>query len=126
LTSLINVGPGEEGLARIAENTSGGAARPISCAISELIALMRRAKLFIGGDTGPLHLAAALHVPVVAIFGPTDPARNGPYGTRSIVIRNAASRTSFSHTRGPDPGLLKIASDEVIATARRLLEERPA
>jgi len=122
LTSLINFGPGEEGLAKQVAETSGGTAASISCSIGELIALTRRVRLFIGGDTGPLHLAAALGIPVIAIFGPTDPARNGPYGTKNIVLRNAASRTSLSHTSTPDPGLLRIMPDEVISAARRLLE----
>lgn len=126
LTPLINYGPGEEALAKEVQVASGGKAHLISCSIAELIALTRRARLFIGGDTGPLHLAAALQVPVVAIFGPTDPARNGPYaansGTKSTVLRNPASHTSFSHASAPDPGLLQITADEVIAAARRLLE----
>jgi heptosyltransferase-1 len=126
LTPLINSAPGEEALAQTAQAASNGKAHPISCSIAELIALTRRARLFIGGDTGPLHLAAALQIPVVAIFGPTDPARNGPYGTnsgtQSIVLRNAASKTSLSHTSEPDPGLLQITADEVISAARRLLE----
>jgi heptosyltransferase-1 len=119
---VIHFGPGEEELAAKVRRASGDAAHPISCSISELIALTRRAKLFIGGDTGPLHLAAALRIPVVAIFGPTDPARNGPYGTTSIVLRNPASKTSLSHTSGPDPGLLNISTGEVISAARKLLE----
>jgi len=122
LTPLINCGPGEEGLAQAALAASNGTAQSISCSIAELIALTRRARLFIGGDTGPLHLAAALQIPVVALFGPTDPARNGPYGTKNIVLRNPASRTSLSHTSVPDPGLLQITADEVISAARRLLE----
>jgi heptosyltransferase-1 len=126
LTPVINFGPGEEQLADAAAKTTEGAAEPVSCSISELIALTRRARLFIGGDTGPLHLAAAMKVPVVAIFGPTDPTRNGPYGTRSIVLRNPASRTSLSHTSDADPGLLKITPDEVIAAALRLLEDADA
>ena len=65
---------------------ASGGAQLISCTVAELIALTRRARLFIGGDTGPLHLAAALRIPVVAIFGPTDPARNGPYETKSVVL----------------------------------------
>jgi heptosyltransferase-1 len=123
---LINFGPGEEEIAAKVRDVSGGAAQPLSCSISELIALTRRARLFIGGDTGPLHLAAGLRVPVVAIFGPTDPARNGPYGTPSIVLRHAASKTSLSHTSAPDPGLLNISVEEVIAAARKLLENPSA
>jgi heptosyltransferase I len=126
LTPLINFGPGEEQLANVVEKASQGAARRISCSIGELIALTSRARLFIGGDTGPLHLAAALQVPVLAIFGPTDPMRNGPHGTRSIVLRNPASRSSLSHTSEPDPGLLNITPDEVISAARSLLEESAA
>jgi heptosyltransferase-1 len=119
---VINFGPGEEEIAAKVREASGGVAQPLACSISELIALIRRARLFIGGDTGPMHLAAALRVPVAALFGPTDPARNGPYGTRSIVLRHAASKTSLSHTSALDPGLLNISADEVIAAARELLE----
>jgi lipopolysaccharide heptosyltransferase I len=126
LTSLVNFGPGESELALEVQSSSGGIAQPISCSISELISLTGRARLFIGGDTGPLHLAAALRVPVVAIFGPTDPVRNGPFGTKSIVVRNPASRTSLSHTRAPEPGLLAISTDEVISAARELLRSASA
>jgi heptosyltransferase I len=121
--SIINHGPGEEELASQAHATSAGAAKPWKSSISELIALMRRAKLFIGGDTGPLHLAAALRVPVVAIFGPTDPARNGPYGTRSIVLRNPASRTTHARGSQPDEGLLDISAENVVRAACQLLHE---
>jgi heptosyltransferase I len=80
--------------------------------------------LFIGGDTGPMHLAAALGAPVVGIFGPTDPARNGPFQTRSVVLRNPASNTSYSHSLRADDGLLEISAGQVVAAARQLLEER--
>ena len=122
LHPILNFGPGEEALAKVAEAASAGTARALSFSVGELIALMRRARLFIGGDTGPMHLAAALHVPIVALFGPTDPARNGPYGTSSTVLRHALSRTSLSHRMQPDPGLLAITTGEVIAAATRLLE----
>jgi len=121
LKSLINFGPGEEDLMDAAIDTSGGAAEGMTCSITELIALLRRARLFIGGDTGPLHLAAALGVPVVGIFGPTNPARNGPFGTRSVVLRNPTSLTSHARRPPPEKGLLEISSDEVVAAARQLL-----
>jgi heptosyltransferase-1 len=119
--SILNYGPGEEELVRVAGVASGGTAQAMSCTISELIALTRRARLFIGGDTGPLHLAAALRVPVVAIYGPTDPARNGPYGTRSIVLRSAESVTSHARRAAADEGLLAIGSEAVVGAAKRLL-----
>jgi heptosyltransferase-1 len=121
--AVLNYGPGEENLAREAEAASDGAAKPMKCSITELIALTRRARLFIGGDTGPMHLAAALQVPVVAIFGPTDPARNGPYGTRSVVLRNSASRTTHARNPRPDEAMLEIGVDAVVDAARRLLAD---
>jgi heptosyltransferase-1 len=121
--AVLNYGPGEENLAREAEAASDGAATSMKCSITELIALTRRARLFVGGDTGPMHLAAALSVPVVAIFGPTDPARNGPFGTRSIVLRNSASRTTHARNPRPDEAMLEIGVDEVVDAARRLLAD---
>lgn len=119
--SIVNYGPGEESLARRVEAASIGGARAMKCSITELIALTRRARLFVGGDTGPMHLAAALGVPVVAIFGPTDPARNGPYGTRSAVLRSPASSTSHARRSQPDEGMLEITTDAVSAAIRGLL-----
>jgi lipopolysaccharide heptosyltransferase I len=119
--ALINFGPGEESLAQAVESASEGTAEGTACSLTELIALTRRARLFIGGDTGPMHLAAALGIPAVAIFGPTNPARNGPFGTRSIVLRSPTSPTTHSRRTQPDPGMLEITSDEVVAAARKLL-----
>jgi lipopolysaccharide heptosyltransferase I len=122
--TLINCGPGEKNLAEAVEANSGNAAEEIACSLTQLIAITRRASLFIGGDTGPMHLAAALGIPVVGIFGPTDPARNGPFATRSIVLRNPSSPTTHSRREQPDAGLLEISSDQVLAAARQLLRSR--
>jgi heptosyltransferase I len=122
LCSLVNYGPGEEELAAAVEAAGEGGARKISCSVSELIALTRRARLLVGGDTGPMHLAAALKIPVVAIFGPTNPARNGPFGTRSIVLRSASSMTDHTRHREPEQGLLEITVGEVVAASRKLLQ----
>jgi heptosyltransferase I len=121
IRSLINYGPGEEDLVDETVAASGGAARPTQSSLTELIALTRRARLFIGGDTGPMHLAAALGIPVVAIFGPTDPARNGPYGTRSVILRSPSSTTSHARRPQPDEGMLEITTDAVVAAALDLL-----
>ena len=122
--SVVNFGPGERGRAQAVEQASCGAAESCPGTISELIALTRRAQLFIGGDTGPMHLAAALGVPVVAIFGPTDPARNGPFGTRNVVLRSPASVTSHSRRASADEGMLQITVREVLLAVRRLLGDR--
>src|SRR5208282_4875361 len=122
LYSFVNYGPGEEGLAASVEAASDGAACRISLSISELISLTRRARLFIGGDTGPMHLAAALNIPVVAIFGPTNPVRNGPFGTRSIVLRSPSSLTDHTRHREPEQGLLEIRVPDVVGATRKLLQ----
>lgn len=122
--SVVNHGPGEEVLAQEVVAASNGAAEAVLCSLAELIALTRQACLFVGGDTGPLHLAAALGVPVVGLYGPTDPARNGPFGTRSVVLRSPESVTSYSHRAAGDAGLQSIAADHVINAARRLLGGR--
>jgi heptosyltransferase-1 len=123
LPSLVNYGPGEEDLARQVEDAGGGGARLFPASLAELMELTRRASLFVAGDTGPMHLAAALRVPVVAIFGPTDPARNGPFGAPSVVLRSPLSPTTHTRRARPDPGLLTISADQVIAAAQRLLKD---
>lgn len=83
--------------------------------IIQFIALVRRAKLFVGGDTGPLHLAAAVRIPIVALYGPTDPARNGPFSGADITLWN---RGPIDHTRRrPQSGYLSGISVESVRAA---------
>jgi lipopolysaccharide heptosyltransferase I len=123
IKTIVNVGPGESEreLGATVAKASGGTAQPIACSIGQLVAWTRRASLFVGGDTGPMHLAAMLGVPVVALFGPTDPKRNGPYYPKHTVLRHERSVASYSHTREADAGLMSITAAEVVAAARRLV-----
>ena len=121
IKTLVNAAADESELARAVVAASGGHAFELRCTIGQLIALTRRARIFVGGDTGPLHLAAALEVPVVGLYGPTDPARTGPFGAKSIALRHPESETTFSHHRESEAGLLKITAEEVISAARHLL-----
>ena len=85
---VVTHGPAEENLAAEVVASSSGAAQlapPFS--LGELVELLRRASLVIAADTGPLHVAALLKRPVVAIFGSKDPAIYAPYGTRSEIVR---------------------------------------
>src|ERR1041385_857045 len=75
IKTLVNASPEESTLAQAVVKASGGNAFELRCTIGHLIALTRRARILIGGDTGPLHLAAALEIPVVGLYGPTDPDR---------------------------------------------------
>src|SRR5438132_4179211 len=87
LRSFVTYGPGEEALARsVASASRSGVARPISSTLKQFVALARRAALFVGGDTGPLHLAAASKTPVVGLYGPTSSERNGPFDPQDITV----------------------------------------
>lgn len=83
-----------------------------------LIHATRRAAAVIGVDSGPLHLAAALGKPGVAIFGPTDPARNGPYGGSIRVLRSPHAQTTYKRGDSTDPAMLTVGPDEVWAALR--------
>jgi lipopolysaccharide heptosyltransferase I len=86
-------GPGEEPLARaIAHGMGPGALVPPPTTITEMVALFRRATLVVGGDTGPVHVAAVLGVPTLGLYGPTSARRNGPYGPRVAVIQSSTGR----------------------------------
>jgi heptosyltransferase-1 len=117
----INSGPMELTLAEEIVQSSGGAAQILTPSLSKLIAITRRAALVIAGDTGPLHLACALGRPTVGIFGPTDPARNGPYGNDFRVLRHPESRRDHTRRAQPEAGLLTITPEAVTAAALELL-----
>jgi len=120
---LVNAGPGEEPIAGSIAALSHGAAAAVHCSLPQLIALTRRISLAIGGDTGPLHLACALGRPVVGIYGPTDPARNGPFGTRFRVLRSPFSLRNHARRNEPESGLLTITPENVLEAAGELLAD---
>jgi heptosyltransferase-1 len=123
---VVNCGPAEETLAQQISAASGGAAMPLPLDMAGLIAVTRRAALAIAGDTGPLHLASALGRPVVGIFGPTDPARNGPFHCPSRVLRHPESVRDHTRRSEPEAGLLTITAEDVTAAALDLLRETRA
>ena len=87
LPSAVIWGPGDEHLAADVASASAGTARLAPrTSIADLVALARAATLMISGDTGPLHIAAAVGTPVVGIYGPTSEARNGPWSTDDVTV----------------------------------------
>ena len=125
---VINFGPGEEELLSAVKAASGDS-DPLtySGALSALMPLLRNARCVVGGDTGPLHLAVALGTPVVALFGPTDPARNGPYpphagSAKALVLRTPNAATSYKRGDRPDPSLLELSVPAVFDAVRRQVE----
>lgn len=86
--------------------------------IAGLIDATRRAAAIVGVDSGPLHLAAALAKPGVAIFGPTDPGRNGPYGGSIVTLRAADAETSYRRESTQSAAMLAISATDVFQKLR--------
>jgi heptosyltransferase-1 len=120
---VVAFGPGEEKIARGVIEASGKAppvALPLG--LGPLLALLRRAKFVVSADTGPLHLASALGSRVVGLFGPTDPARNGPYSATDRVVRNLrVSETNYGRGASYSPAMLSITVDQVFEAVERRL-----
>jgi lipopolysaccharide heptosyltransferase II len=136
---MITAGPSEaDAAAAIAEDarhqagTAGnGILRCGEPPLDELHVIMSRAQLFIGGDSGPLHVAATTAVPIVALFGPTLPARSMPWRPASVpaeALEPGPLACRPCHQRvcvhGDFRCLTSIAPERVIDAARRLLEAR--
>jgi len=90
--------------------------------IAGLIYATRRAAAVVGVDSGPLHLAAALNKPGVAIFGPTDPARNGPYGTSIQVLRSESAATTYKRGSEIAACMRAITPDRVFESLKAQLK----
>jgi heptosyltransferase I len=122
LDVVVNAPRKDDALSASVVEASGGAARVVVCNVTGLIALMRRTAVLVGGDSGPMHLAAALGIPLVALFGPTDPERNGPRGPgEKIVLRDPASVTSYKRSGAEDLGLANISVETVMNAVRGLI-----
>jgi len=121
LRSVINAGPGEEPLV-LSVQQAAKAARAVAYRgnLGQLMALLKGSRAVVAGDTGPLHLADALGVPVVALFGPTDPARNGPYRRSGVVLRWEGAATTYKRGSETDESLKHIRVEEVLGALRGL------
>jgi lipopolysaccharide heptosyltransferase I len=125
---LIALGPREEGLGNAILRIAGESVTILPATpIADLASLMREATIYIGCDSGPTHLAAAIGIPVVAIHGPTDPSRNGPWGQLdSIISRFGQCECRFRRRcRRSEPCIATISVEEVHDVVRRKLEQRP-
>lgn len=124
LGSLVTWGPAERDLAEAVCRASDGAAEPAPpTEIPDLAALVRDAALVVSGDTGPLHIAAAMGAPLVGLYGPTWPERNGPWAADDEVI-SRAGLCGCHHKRRcrrANPCIDEIGVDDVAAAAVRRL-----
>jgi lipopolysaccharide heptosyltransferase I len=129
LRALVTWGPGEEALAeRVVAASEGAAQKCFPTDLRQLLELTRRARLLVAADTGPLHLACAVGTPVVGIYGPTDPARNGPFSPHDVVVRREGPPDPRHRGRFlvPPAVLAAVPAAEVLeAIDRRLARGAP-
>ena len=121
---VILWGPGEEEEARALQATAGQGVF-LSCPtdVPELLALLKKVDMYIGGDTGVMHLAAFAGTPVVAIFGPTDALINGPYGPHCRVVRRELPCSPCKNKECRARACLDgISVDEVLDAVRTMRE----
>jgi lipopolysaccharide heptosyltransferase I len=125
LRSVVVWGPGEEALAGdVVDRASGAAVLAPPTTVADLVALCQAAALLVAGDTGPIHLAAAVDTPVVGLYGPTDPARNGPWAADDVTLSRFAECVCHHkrRCRRPNACLADITVEEVMAAIDRRLE----
>ncbi|MDZ7640005.1 MAG: glycosyltransferase family 9 protein [Bryobacterales bacterium] len=121
LTLVMNVA--EADLPRLREMAP---ALPHVSSLAGLIDATRRATAVVGVDSGPLHLAAALGKPGVALFGPTDPARNGPVSKAIAVLRDATAATSYKRDDVESECMRRLTPEAVFAALQRALQPTAA
>jgi ADP-heptose:LPS heptosyltransferase len=126
LPVVITTGPGEESYFRtIAEHCGGCGLNHFPVSFLQLIPLLKKARLVIGGDTGPFHLACALGTAVVGIFGPTSPLRNGPWGSRDeSIVRTLPCSFCYGRNCATKNECMDISVDEVMAAVVRRLANK--
>lgn len=93
--------------------------------LKQLAALIKKCKIFVGNDTGPLHIAVAMKVPTVAIFGPADPQRTGPYGeNHKIVYKKFPCSPCFRHPLCKDfPCMKEISIEDVLEAVKEQIKK---
>jgi lipopolysaccharide heptosyltransferase I len=124
LMSVVLWGPGERELAeRVVELAAGAAILSPATTIADLVALARGAMVMVSGDTGPTHIASAVGTPLVGIYGPTRPERNGPWLAADETVSRASTCEChhLRECRRPRMCLLDIEVDEVLAATERRL-----
>jgi len=122
---VVTCGPDDRDLAErvLAGMRRPGTLVPPVAGLAGLIEVLRRADLFLGSDTGPMHLASALGVPVVALFGPKDPVQTGPYCSRSIVVTADVDCRPCTRRRCRNALCMQyIAVEHVLEAALKLLD----
>jgi heptosyltransferase-1 len=123
LPVVLTTGPGEETYYQaIADHCGGVQPRHFPVSFLQLIPLYQNAHLIVGGDTGPFHLACALGAPVVGIFGPTSPVRNGPWRSEDeVVARTLPCSFCYGRSCATENECMDISVDEVFAAVVRRL-----
>jgi lipopolysaccharide heptosyltransferase I len=127
LRAIVLWGPGERPVAEtVAAESAGAAEVSAATSVADLVALARSASLLVSGDTGPMHIAAAVGTPIVGIFGPTRPARNGPWRADDVTVSRYESCEChhLRRCRREAMCVAEIGVDEIAAAVDRRLAAR--
>lgn len=112
---------------QIVAQSGGSAIMAPNTSLPDLAALLRRTTLYVGSDSGPLHLAAAVGCPCVGIYGPTDPAECGPYGTCHLTVQAyLQTGNSRQRRRGPNVAMQAVSVAQVTAACTTVLQQQQA
>jgi len=126
-TIVVWAGPSERLLAeRIAASAPAAARLAPATTLPQLGSLARRARLFIGSDTGPLHLAAAVGAPCVGLYGPWPASRHGPYGSRNIALQQMIYNGPTRGRRTAPPIYMESITTEMACEACDAILRREA
>jgi ADP-heptose:LPS heptosyltransferase len=126
VSTLVSVGPARDdrAFAEAVVKAAAGAATlaPPTPTLGDLAALFARSRLYVGSDTGPLHVASLVGTPVVQLLGPTDPVENAPWpGTPSRTVRLPVACSPCRRGCAAAPCMGRLPAAEVVAAARSLL-----
>jgi len=126
LRAIVIHGPGEESLAEeVCRAAHPATPAVMRTTIEELMGLLAHARCVVAADSGPLHLAAALGASVVGLYGPTDPARNGPFVPGAVIVSEARpEEISYKRRTTFSPAMLRITVEQVLQAAHSCLKAR--
>jgi lipopolysaccharide heptosyltransferase I len=123
IPSIVVCGPGEEADAdRVVAAADGGAQRAPATSLASLAALLDGARVFVGGDSGPLHLACGVGCPVVGLYGPTDPVVNAPWNVPFVALaRPGSAYTGIRRADRAAEGFDGLAPEAVVDAIHTIL-----
>jgi heptosyltransferase I len=122
---VVTYGPGEDEIAQAVMKSAGTTAVAIPLALGPLMSVLEGAKVVVSADTGPLHVASALGAKCIGLYGPTDPARNGPFSADDITVRNLrGAETTYQRGASYSDSMLSISIEQVVEAVQTRVRQK--